>query len=298
MALSRLPSDLAHVQDRLMQTEKTLSGWTHVCIVKGGYLQGESRYYNNIITYSNRALLGICQENTGDLSSAAETYKSMLPYILKADTLSSSLAEHRVWIQRLLARYCLILHHHMKSQTRNPQELFESSSPTASTLVLTSFRAWASFWETSTHHPSDVTRLSPDKGDVSQRLVWQAYYNTLSSLIHLRFIFPSSIEGDLISKQQSAQYDAKIFSGSKSRLCTELKQVQSIYENFLVSELGFPKANEATPEIENWVDQVAETWKIICGPTWQEEDHMGGGKEATSRLVLEVSGFLLRTEMR
>ncbi len=42
LALSRLPPDVAHAQDRLMQTEKTLSGWTHVCIVKGGYLRGKT----------------------------------------------------------------------------------------------------------------------------------------------------------------------------------------------------------------------------------------------------------------
>lgn len=42
LALTRLPSDLSHVYDRLKQTEKSLSGWTHVCIVKGGYLQGQS----------------------------------------------------------------------------------------------------------------------------------------------------------------------------------------------------------------------------------------------------------------
>lgn len=65
--------------------------------------------------------------------------------------------------------------------------------------------------------------------------------------------------------------------------------MQSIYESFLLNELGFPKANEATPEIEIWVDQVVHNWKIICGPTWRNEDHMNGGKEATSRLVLEVS---------
>lgn len=298
LALSRLPIDLAHTQNRLMQTEKTVSGWTHICIVKGGYLQGESRYYNNLVTFLNRDLLGICQENTGDLSGAAGTYNSMLSYILKEETLSSRLAEHRVWIQRLLARYCLILHRHVESQTRNPQELLKSSSPIAFTLVLTIFRAWAGFWETSSHHPPNVTRFSSDKGDVSQRLVWQAYFDTLSLLIHLRSIFPSSVEGDQISKQQSAQYDGKFFSGSKSQFCIELKQVQSIYENFLVDELGFPKANEATPEIENWVDQAADNWKIICGPTWQNEDHTGGGKEATSRLVLEVREFLLGTEMR
>jgi cargo-transport protein YPP1 len=42
LALSRLPTDIAHVHDRLTQTEGKLTGWTHVCIVKGGYLQGES----------------------------------------------------------------------------------------------------------------------------------------------------------------------------------------------------------------------------------------------------------------
>lgn len=233
-------------------------------------------------------LLGICQENTGDLSGAAETYKSMLPYILKAETLASPLGELRVWIQRLLARHCLLLYHFIKSGSPNPEDLLTSSSPITFTLVLTTFRAWAEFWEVTSHQPPEVTTFSFDRGDVSRRLVWQAYYKVLSLFIRMRSIFPLSMTADEFFKQQATPYDVKFFSESRLQQCVELKQVQSIYENFLVSELAFPKANEATPEIEIWVDQVVENWKITCGPTWHDEDHIGGGKEATGRQVLDV----------
>lgn len=288
MALSRLPTDLAHAYDRLTQTEGKLAGWTHVCIVKGGYLQGESHIEKSPSIILISCLLGICQENTGDLSGAAETYKSMLQYILKAETLSSALGEQKVWIERLLARYCLLLHGRLKLQAQSPQELLTSSSPIAFTLVLTPFRAWAESWDASSRQTPKAIKSSPDRGDVPQRLVWHAYYDTLSMLIRIRSIFPPLPEGGQILWQQAAQYDVKFFSETKSQQYIELKQVQSIYEKHLVNELSFPKANEATPEIDNWVDQVIDNWKIICGPAWRNEDHVGGGKEATSRTVLEV----------
>ena len=216
----------------------------------------------------------------------------MLPYILTPSTLSSDLGEHRVWIQRLLARYCLLSHHLMKSKSQNPEELLTSSSPITFTIVLTPFRAWAKFWKATSHQPPKVTTYSSDRGDVSQRVIWQAYYRVLSLSIRIRSIFLLPTNGEQIFKQQATHYDLKFFSESKLQQFTELKQVQSIYENFLMSELGFPKANEATPEIESWVDQVVENWKIICGPTWTNEDQMGGGKEAASRQILEVHEFV------
>ena len=51
LALSRLPSNLPHAQDRLTQTEKTLSGWTQVCIVKSGYLRGGSHSYGHLLNF-------------------------------------------------------------------------------------------------------------------------------------------------------------------------------------------------------------------------------------------------------
>jgi cargo-transport protein YPP1 len=211
-----------------------------------------------------------------------------LQHILKTGTLSSTLGEQKIWTQRLLARYCILLHSRLKLQAQKPQELITSSSPIAFTLELTPFRTWAESWEASSHQPPKVIKIFPDRGDVPQRLVWHAYYDTLSILIRIRPIFPSSAEGGQISWQQNAQYDVGFFSETKSQQCEELKQVQSIYEKHLVNELCFPKANEATPEIESWVDQVIDNWKIVCGPAWRNEDHIGGGKEATSRIVLEV----------
>lgn len=222
----------------------------------------------------------------------------MLPYISSPEILSSTLGEHRVWIQRLLARYCLLLHRHMKLKSQSSQEILTSSSTIAFNSALTPFRVWAEFWAASSYRPPKVTKVSSDRGDVSQRLVWKSYYDTLSSFIRMRSIIPLSAKGDQTFKRQAAQYDNNFFCEHKSQLCIELKQVQSIYDNSLFSELSFPKANEATPEIEIWVDQVVDNWKIICGPTWRHEDHTGGGKEATSRLVLEVRGPIWQADIR
>lgn len=243
-------------------------------------------------------LPGISQEYTGNISGAAETYKSMLPYISSSEILSSTLGEHRVWVQRLLARYCLLSHRHLKSELQHSQEIPISLSSSAITSALIPFRLWAQFWEASSHRPPKVTTFSSDRGDVSQRLVWQSYYDTFSTYIRMQSNIPLVPKGDQIFSRQAAQHDIRFFPEKKSVQCTELKQVQSIYESFLLNELSFPKANEATPEIESWADQVVHNWKIICGPTWRHEDHVNGGKEATSRLVLEVCELTLYSDMR
>ena len=40
-ALSRIHADLGSMRERLIKDNKTLSGWTQVCIVKGAYIQGQ-----------------------------------------------------------------------------------------------------------------------------------------------------------------------------------------------------------------------------------------------------------------
>ncbi len=213
-----------------------------------------------------------------------------------AENSPHTLGEHRVWIQRLLARYCLLQYRLMKLQPPSLHELIASSSPITFTSVLTPFRAWAEFWKTSSHQAPKVTKFCSDRGDVSQRLVWHAYYDTISIFVRIRSLYAPSSKGAQNSELQAAQYDISFFSEPRSQQCMELKQVQSIYEGFLINELSFPKANEATPEIEIWVDQVVDNWKIICGPTWRNEDHIGG-KEVTTRVVLEVSGPVLQSEV-
>ena len=41
LAITRLPTAFAQVFDRLTRDGSTLTGWTHVCIVKGAYIRGQ-----------------------------------------------------------------------------------------------------------------------------------------------------------------------------------------------------------------------------------------------------------------
>lgn len=41
LALGRLPVDLQQIPDRLTPDGETLTGWTHVCVVKGAFIRGQ-----------------------------------------------------------------------------------------------------------------------------------------------------------------------------------------------------------------------------------------------------------------
>lgn len=69
----------------------------------------------------------------------------------------------------------------------------------------------------------------------------------------------------------------------------ELKRVETIYENLLVKETSFPKASDTNHAIEEWVDSVMDNWRLLCGPTWKDEDLGEGGKEGIARSVLDAS---------
>lgn len=233
-------------------------------------------------------MLGSCQENAGNLKEAVQTYESMLPYISNAQSSYGSTIEHRRWTERLLARYCLLTCRYVKSKAHQPKDLLLSSSLIAPTFLLAPFRAWAEFWDIKLDQNTRNSSAPFYHRDISPIVVWQAYYDTLSTLSQFEST-PSFIsamkttfgEGDL-------PHEACFFATSKSQQCAELKRVESIYEGFLLNDLNFPKANEATPEVEAWVDQVMNNWSVLCGPTWRQEDHGDGGKEGTARNVLAV----------
>lgn len=65
--------------------------------------------------------------------------------------------------------------------------------------------------------------------------------------------------------------------------------METIYENLLIKETKFPKASETNHEVESWVDSVMDNWRLLCGPTWSDEDLGEGGKEGVARGVLDVS---------
>jgi hypothetical protein len=55
-----------------------------------------------------------------------------------------------------------------------------------------------------------------------------------------------------------------------------------------LSEVQFPKAEEASEEVEAFVEIVMQNWRILCGSTWKEHDLGEGGAEGVSRGVLDI----------
>lgn len=78
-------------------------------------------------------------------------------------------------------------------------------------------------------------------------------------------------------------------TGARLRQSSELRRVEATYEGLLLKETVFPNADETNLEVLNWADRVMSNWSVFCGSDWQDKDLGGGGKEAMSRGVLEVS---------
>lgn len=233
-------------------------------------------------------MLGSCQENAGNLKEAVQTYESMLPYISNAQSSFGSTIEHRRWTERLLARYCLLTCRYVKSKAHQPKDLLLSSSLIAPTFLLAPFRTWAEFWDIKFDQNTRTLSAPFNHRDISPITVWQAYYDTLSALFQIESTYPFISAVKNAFGKGGPLYETYFFAKSKSQQYVELKRVESTYENFLLNDLNFPKANEATPEVEAWVNQVMNNWRVLCGPTWRHEDHGPGGKESTARNVLAV----------
>lgn len=69
----------------------------------------------------------------------------------------------------------------------------------------------------------------------------------------------------------------------------ELKRVETTYEGLMLQEIRFPKAEEVNEEVEEWVEQVMQNWRVFCGPTWHDEELGEGGQATAGRTVLDVS---------
>lgn len=196
--------------------------------------------------------------------------------------------EYRIWTQRLLSRYCMLSNWHVRSNSQYPKNLLSSSSLISPARLLAPFRAWNDFWEAHVGQPKGALAAKAGNVDFSHLRVWQAYYETFSTLLQLEATYPSLSLGSLLPHKEPLLYESKFFSKPKSEQWTEFTKVQSMVHKLLMLELSFPQAHQPTPEIENWTDQVIANWKILCGSTWRDEDFVDSGKETTGRIVLDV----------
>ena len=216
-------------------------------------------------------------DNTG---AAMEIYHSMLQYISTIQCAFGSSLEHRTWTEKLLHNYCILVGSYVASKAHRPEELLSPTAMVAPASILAPFRAWASFCETEPDYGGSSRPHS--EAPPPRRRLWQAYYDTLSLVLKI------SPRSSAISNNHNSQFQF----ASKAAQSAELRKVETRYESLLLQEVGFPKANEANPEVETWTDQVMTNWSIISAPESLDEDLEKGGRLAVSHRVLDVGRLL------
>jgi cargo-transport protein YPP1 len=119
--------------------------------------------------------------------------------------------------------------------------------------------------------------------------MWMAYYETLSQILRLDFIYSpvyTDSKPQIMSSGEGLSDDEYISARLKQR--TELKSVEARIESRLLDETSFPKAGVRNDRVERWVDAIMENWRILCGSNWHDEGLGQGGKNAIARGVLDI----------
>jgi hypothetical protein len=248
LACSHLPSSIEQGFAQIDGTGRQSGGWTRVCALKASYIKGTSLI------------------KTGAPAKALETFESALPMLSSMSAKSVEWSrEQRTWTELLLTQFCMLSSQTIKSRL----------SPSLKSETLSAFRAWASFCE---HNQTS----SPAGGyaaysDVSRRQVWKEYYITLSTFLQQGLPFPTT-------SMATAYSD----SFTRSQQQAELQRVESKYEDLLLREVQFPRADQTSDEVEEWADLVVRNWRVLSGSSWLEGDQDQSKKEAVSRRVLDI----------
>jgi hypothetical protein len=270
LTIARLPKDIIGSFTEITEgTSHQSKAWVVICMLKATYIKGFS------------------QEKTLGATEGLETYRSLLPFLLAQNlTLGSYNPEFRLWAERLLSRMVAVA---MKSKPLGEWMELEQ--------MLQMFHLWISLFKVSTSNatPAETSRQPfgmvelGTEVDYSRWDVWMSYYDTLSEILLRGYIYgPSHTE-----KNPELLYTAEGLSEAEYLSCrlrqrTELIKVEVSIETKLLEETRFPKATERNSRVERWVDAVMQNWRILCGPTWSDDELGQGGKNAIARGVLDI----------
>lgn len=235
-------------------------------------------------------LIGELQDNAGKTLEAHRTYASILPLISSTTLASRSVPEYRIWTERLLARYGMLMENFPGPEGIGSQPRYYTKE------TLAPFRAWAELTGAdSAQSGGNIGQSAPSitHWASTRRRVWQLYYNALSTILQQGLPYPLVGHEPSTSVQMTNTGNAKSSAGLKLQQSLELRHVENIYEDVLLKEVPFPKANEANVEVESWTDQVVANWRVISNSSWQNEDLGKGGKEDMTRNVLAVRHHML-----
>jgi hypothetical protein len=224
----------------------------------------ESAEWTKVCALKASCIKGSSQRRTGAVAEALETFESGLPVLSSVSATPKHGKELESWTELYLTEFCIVSSHGIKSKITSFLE----------TATLTAFRSWARFWEVQTSIPPGGR--APE-AEVPRRQVWKEYYITLSDFLQQELPFPTT-----------SLTTAYAETSTRLQQRAELKRVEARYEALLLSEVQFPRADQASEEVEDFVEIVMQNWCVFCGSSWKEHDLGEGGSEAVSRGVLDI----------
>ncbi|KIW20515.1 hypothetical protein PV08_01090 [Exophiala spinifera] len=205
---------------------------------------------------------GMLISRGGNGRQGQEIHNTLLPWLDSNRSLVVSTPQLLYWAQQLLGRIAL-------GQQQTGTKTLTSSDNDTPSFRLQAFRHWAVL---ATKAP-DVSRstFGNAPGHLSKLTMWRAYYRFMSELLQGSHHNPPSSP-----------------TNSRADLSNELRRVETSYENELLRNTQFPKADESNEVIEEWVESFIRNWCILSGPDWSEPDLGEGGRNAVGRNVLDM----------
>ncbi|KAL8897125.1 MAG: hypothetical protein Q9207_007366 [Kuettlingeria erythrocarpa] len=265
LALQTIPENIREAYNKVTPGDPQEVGWTSICAIKGAYIRGDS------------------QVKANKIDDALKTYQDTLSLIESTLRTGSSIPGYRLWAEKLLAQHCILSSRVIRITTHNGRDIGYTSATSAP------FRIWADLWQSgSKNQTSGPTIRSARDRDILKRLVWRGYYDILSDILQNGTEYPTVAQRPSSSANEMSADNVKLSENARLQQVIELRRVEGIYEEILLREVSFPKANEAATEVESWADQVVTNWRIISSPRWLDEELGKGGKEAASRNVLAI----------
>ncbi|KAL8691113.1 MAG: hypothetical protein Q9218_003587 [Villophora microphyllina] len=263
LALQRLPANAMDAYKSLGESGTTKASWTSICAIKGACISGE------------------LQEIAGNTSDAHMAYEPILSHVTNTIPTSHPSPEYRQWTERYLIGCC-------KLSYRCGRRVLDDGQPYPR-LTLAPLRVWAEFWTSTSKYRNGGASERPKRLSLSSpRHVWQLYYNMLSEVLQKDIPYPVTTQGPSVAASEMSLDNLKSLGYSKLQQIIELRRVESVYEEVVLKEVSFPKANEANVEVEGWVDQVIANWRVISDPAWLDGNVGREGKEALTRNVLAI----------
>lgn len=210
-------------------------------------------------------LKGTKQAQEGAPNDAVETFESALPMIAEITTAQLAASNDlKQWSELLLTRFCAVA----------SQMIQNTDSTWLEAETLSAFRAWEAYWaKQSTQHVGG----SGFEAEAPRRQVWKQYFATLSFILQNDLQYPSTALATTYKDHSTRQIQS-----------AELVRIEQRYEALLLAEVQFPKAEQHSEEVEEWVSIVTKNWKVLCGGSWEEHDLGAKGRVGVSRHVLDI----------